>query len=159
MIFQLLLKNQKQEKYLYRKNENLEVYKADKDVDNYKALIKLNEKEIEALEDHIETFGMEGLGNEVKLDMIKGDDLPSTIKKLEARKVEIDKEIQDELTQVGIQRNEIASTDMTRADQINLLEIIRSNGISLREGSESIKHYYEIAKTSFLEGLAKGLKL
>ena len=144
---------------LYRKNENLEVYKADKDVDNYKALIKLNEKEIEALEDHIETFGIEGLGNEVKLDMIKGDDLPSTIKKLEARKVSIDKEIADETSRMGEQRNEIAATNLTRKDQIRLLEIIRANGISLREGTDNIKHYYEIAKTSFLEGMGKGMNL
>ena len=54
---------------------------------------------------------------------------------------------------------EIALTDMTREEQIRLLNIIKEKGISLREGSESIKVYYEIAKASFLEGLAKGLKL
>ena len=144
---------------LYRKNANLEVYKQDKDVDNYKALIKLNEKEIEALEDHIETFGVEGLGNDVKLDMVKGDDLPTTIKKLEARKTAIDKEVADETARMGEQRNEIAATDMTREDQLRLLEICRANGVNLREGSDMIRSYYEIAKTSFLEGLAKGMKL
>ena len=48
---------------------------------------------------------------------------------------------------------------MTREEQIRLLNIIKENGISLREGSTEIKMYYEIAKASFLEGLAKGLKL
>ena len=144
---------------LHRKNANLEIYKQDKDVDNYKALIKLDEKEIKALEEHIEEFGVDGLGNDVKLDNIKGDDLPSTIKKLQARKTAIDKEVSAETAKMGEQRNEIASTDMTRADQLRLLEICKANGVSLREGSSMIKPYYEIAKTSFLEGLAKGMKL
>jgi hypothetical protein len=146
---------------LFRKNENLEIYKQNKDVAAYKDLIKLNDNEIKALEAHVEKFGAgkdgKGLGNNVTLDNIKADDLPSTIKKLEARKVEIDKEIEAELVQVGVQRNEIASTNMTREDQIKLLEIIRSNGVSLREGTESVRHYYEIAKTAFLEGLGKGM--
>ena len=144
---------------LYRKNENLEIYKTNKDVEAYKNLIKLTEKEIKALKDHEEKFGAKGLGNNFTLKDIQGDDLPTTIKKLEARKVNIDKEIEAETARIGEQKNEIAATDMTRADQLRLLEIIRANGISLREGSDSIKHYYEIAKTSFLEGLAKGLKL
>jgi len=144
---------------LFRKDANLEIYKQDKDVAAYKNMIKLEEKEIKALEAHIEDYGADGAGNNVTLDMVKGEDLPSTIKKLEARKTAIDKEVADETARMGEQRNEIASTDMTRADQLRLLEICRANGVNLREGSDSIKHYYEIAKTSFLEGLAKGMKL
>jgi len=144
---------------LHRKNENLEIYKQDKDVANYKALIKLDEKEIKALEAHIENYGADGAGNNVTLDMIKADDLPSTIKKLEARKTAIDKEVADETARIGEQRNEIAATNMTRENQLRLLEIIRSNGVSLREGSDSVKPYYEIAKTSFLEGLAQGMEI
>ncbi len=146
---------------LYRKNENLEVYKQNKDVAAYKDLIKLNDNEIKALEAHVEKFGAgkdgKGLGNDVTLDSIKGDDLPGTIKKLEARKVSIDKEIEAETARMGEQRNEIAATNLTREDQIKLLEICRANGVNLREGSAAIKHYYEIAKTSFLEGLGKGM--
>ena len=48
---------------------------------------------------------------------------------------------------------------MTRENHLRLLEIIRENGISLREGAEGIKTYYEIAKTAYLEGLSKGLRL
>ena len=144
---------------LFRKDANLEIYKQDKDVANYKALIKLDEKEIKALEAHIQDYGADGAGNNVTLDMVKGEDLPSTIKKLEARKTSIDKEIADETARVGEQRREIAATDLTREDQLNLLEIIRENGVSLREGSDSIRPYYEIAKRSFLEGLVKGSKL
>ena len=144
---------------LHRKDANLEIYKQDKDVDAYKNMIKLEEKEIKALEAHIEDYGADGAGNNVTLDMIKGEDLPTTIKKLEARKTSIDKEVSDETAKIGEQRNEIAATNLTRADQLRLLEICRSNGVNLREGSDSIKHYYEIAKTSFLEGLGKGMGL
>jgi len=144
---------------LFRKDANLDIYKQDKDVAAYKNMIKLEEKEIKALEKHVEDYGADGAGNNVTLDMVKGEDLPTTIKKLEARKTAIDKEVSDETARMGEQRNEIASTDMTRADQLRLLEICRANGVNLREGSSMIKHYYEIAKTSFLEGLAKGMKL
>ena len=148
---------------LHRKNENLEIYKKNKDVAAYKDLIKLTDAEMKSLEAHVDKFGAgkdgKGLGNDVTMDMVKGDDLPGTIKKLEARKTAIDKEIEAEMMRMGEQRNEIAATDMTRADQLRLLEICRANGVNLREGSAAIKHYYEIARTSFLEGLAKGMKL
>ena len=48
---------------------------------------------------------------------------------------------------------------MTREEQIRLLNIIKENGISLREGAQGIKTYYEIAKASYLEGLSAGLRL
>jgi len=144
---------------LFRKDANLEIYKQDKDVAAYKNMIKLEEKEIKSLEAHVEMFGVDGAGNEVTLDMIKGDDLPSTIKKLEARKTAIDKEIEGETARIGEQRNEIAATNLTREDQIRLLEICKANGVSLREGSDAVRHYYEIAKTAFLEGLGKGMGL
>ena len=144
---------------LFRKDANLEIYKQDKDVAAYKNMIKLEEKEIKALEKHIEDYGADGAGNNVTLDMVKGEDLPSTIKKLEARKTAIDKEVSDETARMGEQRNEIAATNLTREDQLRLLEICRANGVSLREGSDSIRHYYEIAKTAFLEGLGKGMGL
>ena len=39
-----------------------------------------------------------------------------------------------------------------------ILEIIKEYGISLREGSDSIKAYYEIAKTAYQEGFMEGLQ-
>ena len=144
---------------LFRKDANLEIYKADKDVDAYKNMIKLDEKEIKALEAHIEDYGADGAGNNVTLDMVKGEDLPTTIKKLEARKTAIDKEVADETSRMGEQRNEIAATNLTRADQLRLLEICKANGVSLREGTDAIRPYYTIAETCFLEGLSKGMGL
>ena len=48
---------------------------------------------------------------------------------------------------------------MSRANHIRILEIIRENGISLREGAEGVRTYYEIAKAAYLEGLTNGLRL
>ena len=142
---------------LFLKDKFLDVYKQNKDVEAYKKAIILPDAIIKKLEKHADIFSK--LGNKVSANDMKGKDLPETVKKLEVRKTSIKKEREEEQAEVGKQRNEIASTDMSRANHLRLLEIIRENGISLREGAESIKTYYEIAKTAYLEGLSKGLRL
>ena len=143
------------------KDQHLEAYKANKDVEKYKKAIELPDAIIKKLEKHVEKFGEgdKGKGNKVKLEDVKGKDLPETIKKLEARISAIKKEEEEALLEKNREKSEIASTDMTRANHLRLLEIIRENGISLREGKDSVKVYYEIAKQAYLEGLSKGLKL
>ena len=140
------------------KDKKLDVYKKSKRdkkaVDAYKESIKLSDSEIKKYQKAADKF-------EVKLEDYIGKDknIPSTIKALEKRLKAIDKEEEDAVAKLREEKKDIASTDMTREEQIRLLNIIKENGISLREGSENIKMYYEIAKASFLEGLAKGLKL
>ena len=56
-------------------------------------------------------------------------------------------------------RREVALTEMTRDQHLRLLEIVKENGISLREGTDHVKVYYEIAKAAYLEGVANALKL
>ena len=145
----------------FLKDKHLEAYKLDKDVQKYKNAIVLPDAITKKLEKHVEKFGEgeKGMGNKVTLDNVKGKDIPETIKKLEARISSIKKEEEEAIAAKGREKNEIAATDMSRANHLRLLEIIRENGVSLREGKDTIKPYYEIAKTSFLEGLAKGLKL
>ena len=142
---------------LFLKDKHLEAYKKDKDVEKYKKAIALPDAIVKKLQKHADTFSK--LGNGITINDIKGKDLPDTIKKLEARRTAIDKEREAAVADIGKQRNEIAATDMTRENHIRLLEIIRENGISLREGTDSIRTYYEIAKTAYLEGLSKGLRL
>ena len=48
---------------------------------------------------------------------------------------------------------------MTRENHLRLLEICREHGVNLREGAEGIRTYYEIAKQSYLEGVAKGWRI
>ena len=112
-----------------------------------------------ALNDHIKEYGEEGKGNNVVIGDVFGTTLPETIKALGLRLKGIEKEEEEELLAKTNERYEIAKTDMTREQHIKLLEIIRENGISLREGAMGVKTYYEIAKAAYLEGLANGLKV
>ena len=122
-------------------------------------LVKANEKFTKILEKHVKNFGEEGKGNNVTLDTVYGEKLPDTIKLLGARIKELEKEEQEDLIATNELRREVALTDMTRAQHIKLLEIIREKGVSLREGAMGVKVYYEIAKAAYLEGLSNGLKL
>ena len=102
---------------------------------------------------------IQGKGNNVSLNDIFGATLPDTIKALGARLTAIEKEEQEDVVTKTNERYEIAQTDMTREQHIKLLEIIRDNGISLREGAMGVKTYYEIAKAAYLEGLSNGLRI
>ena len=139
-----------------KKDKELEKYKKSKKdkkaVDAYKKSIELSDTDKKKLEKTADKF-------DVPSKEYIAKDIPSTIKDLEKRLKAIDKEEEKAVAKLREEKNEIAATDMTREEQIRLLNIIKEKGISLREGSESIKVYYEIAKSSFLEGLAKGLKL
>ena len=139
-----------------KKDKELEKYKKSKKdkkaVDAYKKSIELSDTDKKKLEKTADKF-------DVPSKEYIAKDIPGTIKDLEKRLKAIDKEEEKAVAKLREEKNEIAATDMTREEQIRLLNIIKENGISLREGSDNIKVYYEIAKASFLEGLAKGLKL
>ena len=139
-----------------KKDKELEKYKKSKKdkkaVDAYKKAIKLSDSDKKKLEKTADKFDVPNKEYLAKY-------IPGTIKDLEKRLKAIDKEEEKAVAKLREEKNEIAATDLTREEQIRLLNIIKEKGISLREGSESIKVYYEIAKLSFLEGLAKGLKL
>ncbi len=139
-----------------KKDKELERYKKSKKdkkaVDAYKKSIELSDTDKKKLEKTADKF-------DVPSKEYVAKDIPGTIKDLEKRLKAIDKEEEAAVAKLREEKNEIALTDMTREEQIRLLNIIKERGISLREGSESVKVYYEIAKASFLEGLAKGLKL
>tara|TARA_B100001778_G_scaffold286102_1_gene253275 strand:- start:132 stop:1280 length:1149 start_codon:yes stop_codon:yes gene_type:complete len=149
------------------KNQMLDLYKnkykgEEGGVENYNAdLKKANEKFKKLLEKHVEKFGEgeKGLGNKVDMKIVYGEKLPDTIKLLGARLKDLEKEEQEDLIATNELRREVAMTDMTRAQHIKLLEIIKSKGVSLREGTDMIRPYYEIAKSAYLEGLANGLKI
>ena len=150
---------------LAKKDELLDVYKTklkgkDNGTTEYNDLLKkANEKFKKALEKHVKTFGSDGKGNNVTLNDVFGSTLPETIKALGARLTAIEKEEKEDLINKTNERYEVAKTDMTREQHIKLLEIIRKNGVSLREGAMGIKTYYEIAKEAYLEGLSNGLRL
>ena len=85
---------------------------------------------------------------------------------LQDRIKEIDKELKElEGKLVGIaqeakmMRREAAGMMMDKKIHLEILEIIKEAGVSLREGSGPIKMYFEIAKTAYMEGLTAGLNV
>ena len=147
------------------KNQMLDLYKSkfkgkEGGVDDYNAeLKKVNEKFKKILEKHVKTFGEEGKGNNVTLNIVYGEKLPDTIKLLGARLKTLEKEEEEDIVSANELRREVAKTDMTREQHIKLLEIIKKHGVSLREGAMGVKQYYNIAKEAYLEGVANGLKI
>jgi len=100
--------------------------------------------------------------NAKKIDRAKYDkkigDIPKQIKDINKRLGEIEEEKDNILLKEKEDRRAVASTAMDRDVHRKLLEIIKEKGISLREGSENIRVYYEIAKLAYMEGLTAGLQ-
>ena len=71
---------------------------------------------------------------------------------------ELEKEIEDINLTEKLARREVAKTMMEKETHMEILSIIKEYGISLREGSDSIKPYYEIAKTAYQEGIIEGMR-
>jgi len=53
-------------------------------------------------------------------------------------------------------RREAAKTMMEKDVHLEILNIIKEAGVNLSEGAQGVKMYYEIAKTSYMEGLMAG---
>ena len=100
--------------------------------------------------------------NSKKIDRTKYEkkigDIPKQIKDINKRLGDIENEKDDILLKEKEDKRAVASTTMDRDVHRKLLEIIKENGISLREGSENIRPYYEIAKLAYMEGLTAGLQ-
>ena len=72
------------------------------------------------------------------------------------------KSLENSLEEARIEEKEMrrnaAKTMMGKDIHMEILNIIKEYGISLREGSDTLKPYYEIAKTAYMEGLTAGIK-
>ena len=91
-------------------------------------------------------------------DKSKNDHVTDRIKAINKRLEAIEKEKEDIILKEKMDKREVASTMMDRQIHKDLLSIIKEAGISLREGAEHIKPYYEIAKMSYMEGLTAGIR-
>jgi hypothetical protein len=93
-----------------------------------------------------------------KKDASKMDSVIDRIGSINKRLKEIEKEKEDIVLREKQDRYEVASTAMDRQTHYEILNIIKEYGINLREGSEAVRPYYEIAKIAYMEGLTAGLK-
>jgi len=55
-------------------------------------------------------------------------------------------------------KREVAATIMDRQTHKDLLGIIQECGVSMNEGTDNIRPYYEVAKMAYMEGLTAGLR-
>jgi hypothetical protein len=135
---------------------------------------KGKERALAALDKEIENLGKEKTKN---IDKLSGplkkykdgkltsdeyrklsDDTVKRNKEIVARLGEIEKEKEAISLNEKLGRREVAKTMMEKDTHMSILEIIKEYGISLREGSDGIRPYYEIAKTAYQEGFMAGLQ-
>ena len=88
----------------------------------------------------------------------KSKELVDRNKEIVARVKEIEKEKEKIALKEKADRREVAKTMMERDTHMELLKIVKEAGVSLKEGSEGVKMYYEIAKVAYQEGFMAGLK-
>ena len=88
----------------------------------------------------------------------KQEPITKEIKDIEAEMKSLEKTLEEARMDEREMRRNAAKTMMGKDVQMEILNIIKEAGISLREGSDNIKIYYEIAKTAYMEGLTAGMK-
>ena len=125
----------------------------DKEEDNLRDKKKKLQDKVKPL---IQDFNNKKIDKEKYLKKV--GDIPQQIKDINKRLGDIEKEKDDIVLKEKEDRRTVAETAMDREVHMELLNIIKEQGISLREGSDSIKPYYEIAKIAYMEGLTAGLK-
>ena len=125
----------------------------DKEEDNLRDKKKKLQDKVKPL---IQDFNNKKIDKEKYLKKV--GDIPQQIKDINKRLSDIEKEKDDIVLKEKEDRRAVAETAMDREVHMELLNIIKEQGISLREGSDSIRPYYEIAKIAYMEGLTAGLK-
>ena len=89
----------------------------------------------------------------------KGNDhVTDRIKAINKRLDAIEKEKEEVILKEKMDKRAVAETVMDRGVHKELLNIIQEYGVSLKEGSDHIRTYYEIAKSAYMEGLTAGLR-
>ena len=125
----------------------------DKEEDNLRDKKKKLQDKVKPL---IQDFNNKKIDKEKYLKKV--GDIPQQIKDINKRLSDIEKEKDDIILKEKEDRRTVAETAMDREVHMELLNIIKEAGVSLREGSDGVKTYYEIAKIAYMEGLTAGLR-
>jgi len=88
----------------------------------------------------------------------KQDPLTKDIKDKEAEMKSLEGNLEEARVDEREMRRSAAKTMMDKDVHMEILSIIKEAGVSLREGAEGVKMYYEIAKTAYMEGITAGMK-
>jgi len=142
------------------KKKGSEIKNLEKDIESLK---DQKEKNLDKLKKPLEKYKA-GKFNSKKYDSAKAEymDVSKTLvddnKDIVKQIKEKEKEIDDIQLKEKMDRREVAKSMMERDTHMEILNIMKEAGVSLREGSAPIKMYYEIAKTAYQEGFMAGLK-
>jgi hypothetical protein len=79
------------------------------------------------------------------------------IKEIIVRLKEIEGEKEEITLAEKMGRREVAKTMMEKDTHMEILNIMKEAGVNLREGADSLKQTYEIAKTAYQEGFMAGV--
>ena len=88
----------------------------------------------------------------------KQEPVTKEIKDIEAEMKSLEKTLEEARMDEREMRRNAAKTMMGKDVHMEILNIVKEAGISLKEGSDGVKIYYEIAKTAYMEGLTAGMK-
>ena len=88
----------------------------------------------------------------------KQDPLTKDIKDKEAEMKSLESSLEEARMDEREMRRSAAKTMMDKDVHMEILNIIKEAGVSLREGADGVKMYYEIAKTAYMEGITAGMK-
>ena len=88
----------------------------------------------------------------------KQDPITKDIKEKEKEIKQLENTLEEARMDEREMRREAAKTMMGKDVHMEMLNIIKEAGVSLTEGSEGVKMYYEIAKLAYMEGLTAGMK-
>ena len=88
----------------------------------------------------------------------KQEPVTKEIKDIEAEMKSLEKTLEEARIEEREMRRNAAKTMMGKDVHMEILNIIKEAGVSLNEGSEGVKMYYEVAKAAYMEGLTAGMK-
>ena len=148
-------KSELEEKHEKAKEKSFPKYQKDKDVKAYKTALSLKDKEINKLKSLANKYTGKETGYNISTNVTYKEAVTLLDKRVTANKKEQEQFLKDTLKE----KRDVSKMEMSRKDHMRLLEIIKEYGVNLREGSGAIKIHYEIAKASYLEGIAKGMKV
>ena len=131
-------------------------------------LVKLKEKKqtlmdkrkamFDAYKDKIKNLDPDKSKKEFDKYSKKQEPITKEIKDIEKETKSLEKTLEEARMDEREMRRNAAKTMMGKDVQMEILNIVKEAGISLREGSDNVKIYYEIAKTAYMEGLTAGMK-
>jgi hypothetical protein len=149
------VKDELEEKHENAKERSFPKYQKDKDVKAYKKALSLKDSEVNKLKKLADKYTGKETGYNIPVNVTYKEAITLLDKRVTANKREQEQFLKDTLKE----KRSVSKMEMSRKDHMRLLEIIKEYGVNLREGSNAIKMHYEIAKASYLEGIAKGMKI